>query len=315
MAAPLDCKIARTPQEKMICQNKELLAADANLSKAYDNASKKYKLVIADIHQTNFYRHHQDWLKERNACLNLKCLHKAYRKELLELKEYNKMRVSPLNAEMHDAEIDGEAYFVAWSAMEKVPEGAKVISACNENEIKEIVSLMKNNKNILFVDKRVSDSDFSYRYKDGELSFCYDTCRDLEIYKGDFSNDGTTKFAFANGFEELRMYKRVGNHLEEDLSFGAAIKAHVHWPDHDGYGIQYFRPNFAYIKNGKTYVRFHPNIYNGTNYDKSILRACTYLWDGQSNKFSLTGPNFRVAYNGKLIPADDCYSEKIPVDS
>lgn len=265
-----------------------------------------------DIHQTDFYKDQINWLKKRNECQDDKCMLVAYQKRQKELDEINKEDNSPADSEQHESFFDVQAYFAATKELQKIPQGAQGISPCDKEELQKVVSLMKNNKNIKFLDKTDYSSDqIVYKYKDNQLWNAGDpNAGPISIYKGNFSNDGTTKYiAVANSGEILALYKIVENHLEKDNSYNEAISAHVHWPDHDGYGIEASLPFFAFIKNGKTYLRYHPTMYSRQNYDKSVLRVCTYLWDGNSNSFTLVGPNLKVAYNGKLIPAADCYSE------
>lgn len=71
-----DCRLASNYAEKMICQSDKLALKDAALSKVYALYKRsKGKYSLQPNSQIN-------WLKERNACEDVKCIHFLYSSRL-----------------------------------------------------------------------------------------------------------------------------------------------------------------------------------------------------------------------------------------
>lgn len=76
-AASFDCKKASTSVEKLICTDPKLSELDTDLAQAYRGAVK----VSPDVKVGQ-----RQWLKERNACVDVACLANAYQARISELK-------------------------------------------------------------------------------------------------------------------------------------------------------------------------------------------------------------------------------------
>lgn len=87
-AASFDCTRAGTKVEKLICDDVELSGLDDELNKAYRDALKDgmSKDAISDSQK--------NWLKERNRCSSVQCLHDSYQQRITELNENYKLVMS-----------------------------------------------------------------------------------------------------------------------------------------------------------------------------------------------------------------------------
>lgn len=74
--ASYDCSKAKINVEKMICSDKQLSVMDDNLSKAFQEAMKNTK------DKKQLKNEQFAWLKERNECKNVNCLHDSYNLQL-----------------------------------------------------------------------------------------------------------------------------------------------------------------------------------------------------------------------------------------
>lgn len=75
IAASFDCGQARTPVERTICTNPSLSEQDEQLAMLFEQA-KQYG------ERSEVIRQQKNWLKTRNACKDLACLHRQYRSQV-----------------------------------------------------------------------------------------------------------------------------------------------------------------------------------------------------------------------------------------
>lgn len=79
-AASFDCAKAQTKVEKMICSDAEVSKLDEDLAATYSSILKK------DSSATSIRVEQEQWLKERNACLDAACLTSSYAQRIAFLK-------------------------------------------------------------------------------------------------------------------------------------------------------------------------------------------------------------------------------------
>jgi uncharacterized protein len=103
--ASFDCSIAKTNIEKMICSDKELSVMDENLSIAFKEAIKTTK-------EKNQLKNKQfAWLKERNECKDLKCLHDSYNLQLKYLENKAQYQFATVQKESARPTLMSEALY------------------------------------------------------------------------------------------------------------------------------------------------------------------------------------------------------------
>jgi len=82
-AASFDCYKARSRQEKLICDNRQLSDADKALAEVYGCVLKN------SSDREGLKKEQQDWIKaERNACENVECLLNAYKSRIMALENH-----------------------------------------------------------------------------------------------------------------------------------------------------------------------------------------------------------------------------------
>jgi uncharacterized protein len=82
-AASFDCGKAQSKIEKMICADAELSRLDEEIAKLYSEVFKK------SPDETMLKKRQREWLKARNLCGDVPCLHRYYQGRIAELKEVN----------------------------------------------------------------------------------------------------------------------------------------------------------------------------------------------------------------------------------
>jgi uncharacterized protein len=82
-AASFDCGKAKTGVEKMICADAKLSLQDEELATLFGKVFKKFS------DETMLKRQQREWLRVRNSCGDVPCLHRHYQGRIAELKELN----------------------------------------------------------------------------------------------------------------------------------------------------------------------------------------------------------------------------------
>jgi uncharacterized protein len=315
MSPQAPCNEGLPPIEKMICKTPDLDSADENLNGTYRKIVDLTTEQGKNFHQDPLYQDQKNWLKIRNQCKDVSCLAKSYQE-----------RLAILNKHLEDLEDENvKNYFLAMGNLEKVPSGTRAILPLNKDELKNFVALLKQNKDVTILSgeysKEAADNAIEkagenpvYQYDEnwngkGALWNAKDyNSAPITLYRGDFSNEGATEYALVGGgqMSDVNFYKLVNNRLVLATAYEEAKNKHIQFPQGDGYDLYGFKP-FAFIKEDKTYLRYGDYPIGHINYDKSLLKVCTYLWDGKTSNITLVGPNLKVAPDGKLIPVTDCY--------
>ncbi|MBU2795174.1 hypothetical protein HFV00_13995, partial [Acidithiobacillus sp. VAN18-4] len=93
----MDCSKARTPTEKAICDDPELMKLDRQLSRDYKELRSTYE---KSGHYTSFLQSQADeqkqWLTERDACgTNADCIAKEYNSRLKDIAGYSRVCIIP----------------------------------------------------------------------------------------------------------------------------------------------------------------------------------------------------------------------------
>lgn len=186
-----------------------------------------------------------------------------------------------------------EDYFKATEQITKPPIGSTAILACDLDEKKRFLHLMKQS-NI----KDIEDIELA---DNGNI---YVENEEAAVYKGDFSNEGAVEYALIVSNGVVYVYRLKGNQLVDANLDQVIIKNLLPGGDMSRFYMNTASP-FAITKNGKTYLRFMSFPGGHADYDKTQLELCTYLWQGK--QFTLAGPNWRyTSKNGNLVPALDC---------
>jgi hypothetical protein len=198
--------------------------------------------------------------------------------------------------------IDTDDYFQALKQIKEPPIGSVPILACDSNEKKRFLDLMKKSDIKDFTDLKLDE--------DGKISARWDD--QIEIYKGDFSNEGMTEYALITTGGTMHantvyIYKLISDHLVNVNLNNIIITNLIPGSDMRNFYFNVADP-FAIKQNGKTYLRFMTYPGGHTDYDKTKLQLCTYLWQGK--QFTLTGPNWRYDKDN-LVPAKDCVGSSI----
>lgn len=168
----------------------------------------------------------------------------------------------------------------SFSLIPILPSGATPILKSSLNREKEILKLISNqDKHDLFGgEPKVFPEGIMDNYGDN-----------LEVYEGDFSNQGKNEYLFLaaaggsmNTDTIVQVYRPEQKKLIKIDIAPIIIKNIMHGADLSKFYYWMPRP-IGFVKNGKTYLRFMD--YYPEN--KPIL-ICTYLWE--SDKFTLVGP-------------------------
>jgi len=189
---------------------------------------------------------------------------------------------------------DIDSYFDGLDAIMQSPSGSSLVKECDDIEKNKILKMLGES------------------YKDIEL----DGTDVINVFKGDFSNEGNIEYAviIMAGFLRWQQYYfyKLDNNKLINLDFDKVVATNFYHGDlamMQDYSKMEFNHHiaspFAITLNGKTYIRFMSYPAGRTEYDKFQLQLCTYLWEG--NKFTLSGPNLDFSRStGKLENTEDC---------
>lgn len=191
-------------------------------------------------------------------------------------------------------------YFKLLEKIKRPPSDSTPILACDLVEKKHVLNLFNKSGIKDFDDLKMTENGSIYDRWNEEI----------KIYKGDFSNEGVTEYALISTggtmhANTVTIYKLIAGQL---------VNAHLDQiiidnliPDGD-MGSSFYQnvaDPFAIVKNGKTYLRYMSYPGGNTDYDKSKLQLCTYLWQGK--QFTLAGPNWSYTkLNDNLVSSKDC---------
>jgi len=164
--------------------------------------------------------------------------------------------------------------------LNKLPPGASPILPCNLDEKKHVIDLLRNNG--------MQDLVLS---PDGVL---FDQWQDtVEIYKGDFSNEGAVEYALVTtgggmDMNTVNVYKLVGNQLVDTKLDGIVVANRIPGGDMSRFYSWVGKP-FAVVQKGKVYLRYEQYRWHAADPNKIRPMLCTYFW--QKDKFTLADPN------------------------
>lgn len=160
-------------------------------------------------------------------------------------------------------------YFETLTRINKPPQNSIPVLPCSVVEKKRVIALFKQDGINDFDELKLIEVDENKRL----IGKVYNRSKEwVEIYKGDFSNEGEIEYALVVDLwgsahsDEAQVYKLINNHL---------IKLHLQIP------YSSVASPFAIIQDGKTYLRFIHLPIGETNYDQTQLRLCTYFWKGK----------------------------------
>lgn len=184
-------------------------------------------------------------------------------------------------------------YLKTFQSLQAIPEQAIPIQPCSADETRWFLQLMASNHivNDLFYPAMVKvqpDGSFVDGYDDHYV-----------LFKGNFNNTGTAQYLLLGTGAQTMTNSVIGvwqvsGTSMTSLNFdGNVVNGVIGNGDISSFYLHVAKP-FAYIYNGKTYLRFvqgpdGDDPQSPNRYDLSQLAVCTYLWQGQS--FSLVGPS------------------------
>ncbi|WED42674.1 hypothetical protein [Legionella cardiaca] len=196
-------------------------------------------------------------------------------------------------------ESDPDSYFSALALIKKPPADSIAILACDHDEKIKIINMIKKSGSKLDLDEN--------------------GLRQITIYKGDFSNEGFVEYAvvISEGsihWEEVFVYRMENNKIV-DIKLNKIIANNFYHGNSEmmtDYSMREFNHHtanpFAVSLKGKTYLRFMEYPAR-SDYDKTKLLLCTYLWQGK--QFTLAGPNWTFLPNSdQLVAAKNCPDKK-----
>jgi hypothetical protein len=183
-------------------------------------------------------------------------------------------------------------YIKTFHNLQKLPSQAIEIHPCSADETRWFLQLMVHNhvENDLFYPSMVKVHD------DGTF---VDGYNDLyTLYKGDFNNTGGQQYLLlATSLDMMTnsvigVWQVLGSTMTKLNFDSSVVQGVIGNGDISSFYLHVAKP-FAYISNGKTYLRFMQAPYGidperPNRYDVSQLAVCTYVW--QDQKFSLIGP-------------------------
>ncbi|MFN7098001.1 MAG: hypothetical protein ACK4PR_10675 [Gammaproteobacteria bacterium] len=175
--------------------------------------------------------------------------------------------------------------------IQKLPEDATPIQQCNADEMRFFLQLMINNHitNELFYPTMVKVED------DG--SFVDGYGNQFLLFKGNFNNTGVQQYLLlATAMQMMSNFVvgvwQVSGASMTELDFDHnVVNGVIGHGDMSSFYLHVAKP-FAYISNGKTYLRFMQtpdDIELQQTNNQLQFAVCTYMWQGQS--FSLVGPS------------------------
>ncbi len=195
-------------------------------------------------------------------------------------------------------------YFKSLEQIQKPPIGSVPILACDIHEKKRVLDLMNKSNIKDFEDLKLTDNGSIYdRWNER-----------IEIYKGNFSNEGAIEYALISTggsmhANTVNVYKLIAGHLVKANLDQVIVNNLIPGGDMGSSFYLHVADPFAIEKNGKTYLRFMSYPGGNMDYDKTKLRLCTYLW--QKKQFTLAGPNWSFTHlNNNLVAAKDCIGSR-----
>lgn len=193
----------------------------------------------------------------------------------------------------------GESYFQALELIQKPPAGAAAILPCRVEEKRYFLDLFNKRSKNSFANLKVSDNGNVYNTENEQI----------EIYKGDFSNEGKTEYAVVTTSGSMHVntvtvYRLISGQLIDMHLDNIIIEKLLPGKDMSHFYFHVATP-FAVTKNGKTYLRFMSYPGGHRDYDKTKLELCTYFWQGKN--FNLVGPNWGFVHSkNQLIHNKNC---------
>jgi len=177
-------------------------------------------------------------------------------------------------------------------------DGSTAIVPCSLDEKKRIIRLLPQSTS-----RDIANITMN---KDGQIFTPWK--EKIEIYKGDFSNEGNVEYALVSTggsghVNAVTIFKEEDNKLLYVNLDQVIINNLLIGKDMSSFYLHTANP-FAITKEGKTYLRFMSYPREGKEYDKTQLLLCTYLWQG--DKFILTGPNWSYSIDGDLVETKKC---------
>jgi hypothetical protein len=170
--------------------------------------------------------------------------------------------------------------FDVMAKLNQLPVGAAPILPCGLDEKKRVVDMLRGK----------DDPDLTMS-PDGVVSDqWHDT---IEIYKGDFSNQGAVEYALVTTGGDMNMntvtvYKLAGNQLVDAKLDDIIVANRIPGGDMSRFYSWVGNP-FAMIQKGKVYLRYEQYQWAAADPNKIKPMLCTYFW--QKNKFAATDPN------------------------
>jgi hypothetical protein len=193
-----------------------------------------------------------------------------------------------------------DTYFDALEKINVAHDNEKAIPPCSDEEKIELIRMLK-----LSDDKKLN----AYAIDRGLVINQYGEM--VEIYKGDFSNEKVTQYALITTSGTMRnndvmILEKQDKHLIKRNLDATIIDNLIPNGEMSDFYTHVGKP-YAFIKNGKTYIRYMNIPYK--EYDIAQLQLCTYLWEG--NVITLTGPNWTFdKKSGKMVPYTHCISSQ-----
>ena len=104
-----------------------------------------------------------------------------------------------------------------------------------------------------------------------------------KVYQGDFSNQGIKEYLFdtesgSGHYDTITDVYRFSDDLFQPVNFEKVIAENG--LQREGGFYSHLAEPFAYVLQGKTYIRFMDFPVSHTNYDPKLLHVYIYLWKG-----------------------------------
>ena len=154
--------------------------------------------------------------------------------------------------------------------MTALPIGAKAIRRFNNEEMVALFLLFEK-------------EDIKLPYHIANNTLVPDDGYRAKVYKGAFSNQGVEEYLFVSEagsghYDTIKQVYRLENKTFKKIDFEKVI-ADNNLQQEGGFYSHLAEP-FAYVLEGKTYLRFMDYPVGHTNYDPKQLHVYTYFWQG-----------------------------------